>query len=259
MPSLRTANRIPAFTLVEVLVVAAIIALLLAILLPSLTRVRRASQYAICLNNMRELVRFTQFFATDHDGHMPRSSHSAYVGFPTFSEVAQTKWDYAFYRYATGEPLRQGVLGGPSWLRVVNNQYRCPRVERLATASNPEPTSYGYNNWFEVDSPSDQMLLQTFMPGAKPYRLLSRIPNPHATIVFGERKGATSGPGGLDHMMAHFWALGFLSGEDIEVDRKRHDGKSVYAFLDGHAESLRFEDTFAPDRNVDDWNPLAAQ
>lgn len=47
---------IPAFTLIEVLVVVAIIALLVAILLPSLQRARESTRNAICASNMKQIL-----------------------------------------------------------------------------------------------------------------------------------------------------------------------------------------------------------
>src|SRR5947207_12758274 len=60
-----------AFTLVELLVVIGIIALLLAILLPALSRVREASNRAKCLANIAELRRAVLLYAHDNKDHLP--------------------------------------------------------------------------------------------------------------------------------------------------------------------------------------------
>src|SRR6266705_1715169 len=60
-----------AFTLVELLVVIGIIALLLAILLPALSRVREASNRAKCLANIAELGRAVLLYAHDNKDHLP--------------------------------------------------------------------------------------------------------------------------------------------------------------------------------------------
>ncbi len=52
---MRSGKRAPAFTLIEILVVVAIIALLVAILLPSLQRAREQAKIALCLSNLRSL------------------------------------------------------------------------------------------------------------------------------------------------------------------------------------------------------------
>lgn len=56
-----------AFTLVELLVVVAIIAMLIGLLLPSLGGARESGRAAVCASNERELVSAVVLYAGDHD------------------------------------------------------------------------------------------------------------------------------------------------------------------------------------------------
>lgn len=55
--------RIQGFTLVELLVVISIIALLISILLPALSKARAAARTVVCLSNMRQLGIANRLFA----------------------------------------------------------------------------------------------------------------------------------------------------------------------------------------------------
>jgi prepilin-type N-terminal cleavage/methylation domain-containing protein len=64
-----------AFTLIEVLVVVAIIALLVAILLPSLARARDQARTGVCASNLRQLYYGWSMYAQDNDGRYPGATH----------------------------------------------------------------------------------------------------------------------------------------------------------------------------------------
>ena len=69
----RTARRSgPCFTLVELLLVIAIIIILAAILLPVLGRAKWQAKRAVCLSNLRQWGEAAVLFGTDHDGRVPR-------------------------------------------------------------------------------------------------------------------------------------------------------------------------------------------
>lgn len=59
------------FTLVELLVVIGIIALLVAILLPVLSRARASADSLKCQANIRQIIQLMQLHANEHKGYMP--------------------------------------------------------------------------------------------------------------------------------------------------------------------------------------------
>ncbi len=64
-------DRGKAFTLVELLVVVAIIALLVAILLPALGKAREHANKTACLANIRGLAVSTVVYANQYEGRFP--------------------------------------------------------------------------------------------------------------------------------------------------------------------------------------------
>jgi prepilin-type N-terminal cleavage/methylation domain-containing protein len=60
-----------AFTLIEVLVVCAIVAMLLAVLMPALRQAREAGRGMVCLSNVRQLHLGATVYAVDHRDALP--------------------------------------------------------------------------------------------------------------------------------------------------------------------------------------------
>jgi prepilin-type processing-associated H-X9-DG protein len=71
-PHNRFATRcVTAFTLVETLVVVAIIAVLAGVLVPTATNGIKRAQEAGCLNNLRQMGVATEMFLQEYDGYLP--------------------------------------------------------------------------------------------------------------------------------------------------------------------------------------------
>jgi prepilin-type N-terminal cleavage/methylation domain-containing protein/prepilin-type processing-associated H-X9-DG protein len=70
--STRRASRwLWAFTLVELLVVIAVLGILASLLLPALSRAKEAGRSAKCISNLRQVGLATRLWAEDHENKMP--------------------------------------------------------------------------------------------------------------------------------------------------------------------------------------------
>ena len=82
------------FTLIEVLVVVAIIALLVSILLPSLNRAREGTKKLICATNMRTIFQATFLYCQQNADYFPYDCTLLPNGIP----VGANAWEF-FYKY----------------------------------------------------------------------------------------------------------------------------------------------------------------
>ena len=91
LESRRSTRRRVAFSLVELVVVIGIIALLIGILIPTISKARDASRRVNCMSNLRQLTIAWTEFATHHDGNLVGSNNSAptdwVIGGNTRSEI----------------------------------------------------------------------------------------------------------------------------------------------------------------------------
>lgn len=216
------------FTLVELLVVIAIIALLMGILLPALDCARHVAKSMKCSSQMRQIGLATLMYADDHEGCLPRSSHSALA-------FRQMPWGCALCPYLGAGNFDKKK---PGWENLFNGLYRCPMDIRRE-----EKWSYGKNVYPELTSEET---------GGPTWIRIDWIRRPAATVLYGELLNNSS----IDHFMAHFWLSGALP---VDVDKTRHHNVSNYTLVDGHVDKARFEETFDPLKNIDNWNPETAQ
>jgi len=213
------------FTLPELLVCLAIVALLAALALPALARTRDSAMAAKCLANMRTLGNGVLGFAAEH-GEFPRSSHSAFA-----------------HRSRGWSRLILPWLGHPEdvpnarWRELRAKYFKCPSD---TTASDGQ--SYGLNVFFELDPDFDD-----YLGSPEQWRRPQNVPNPASTILIAETSGNT------DHVMSHFWEGESSAGLDCAHDR--HDGKANYVFADGSVRRLPLKEVYAPSQGINRWNP----
>ena len=189
----------------------AIIALLAALTVPGVQRVRVAANRAKCATNMRHIGIATMQYIADHDGVFPRTRHSA---------EASESWIFTLAPY----------LGEVDDIRISPaDPYARERRRRRST-------SYILND-IVVDPLTDPF--GTPLPGG--YGRLSRIPAPTATIlavVISDDRG--TGPAN-DHTHARTWGSFDRLLSDVEADRhrigSRHAsrtlGSAPYLYVDG--------------------------
>jgi prepilin-type processing-associated H-X9-DG protein len=126
------------FSVVELIVVIAIIAILTALLMPALQRARGHAQAASCMNNLKQLGLAFQIYAMNHQGQLPAGG----AGHWTYAD----DWvDCSAGHYFRGHPAKpeNGVLW--EYTGQAQDIYRCPTdTGKHAAWPSYEPQTISY-------------------------------------------------------------------------------------------------------------------
>jgi prepilin-type N-terminal cleavage/methylation domain-containing protein/prepilin-type processing-associated H-X9-DG protein len=258
-------SRRQAFTLVELLVVIGIIAVLVAVLLPTLGKARRQANRAFCLNNIRNMQIAQIQYANDNGGRLVRAG-LAHGSAAANEEIA---WINTLRRY----------VGNPSADSKTNPAIvaRCPSDDSPhwiggvpAPGSHPPQfrrTSYGINPFLDEDlCPWGPGQIAFPRPPGGWYSKITKIRRPSVTIQFVEMPYT-----GLLAASDHFHVENIAGGNPPAAAAKQlqinaHGGPAQswqsmanYGFLDGHAETLRFSEVFGDLKKFNRFDPALAK
>lgn len=217
-------NSKKAFTLIELLIVISIIAMLIAILVPALAKVRQQSKGVVCLSNMRQMFIAAQNYAANNSDYYP----AAYVNDPDPSDslAIYSYWD--FTNVKDWVTMEESIEPGLIWQGdMIEELQQCPSF-RGASNSNELFSGYNYNTSYIGHGSSE-----TVSTPAK----TANVKNPYGCALFGDGQYYD----GANKFMRSPWRH---SGDNFAfraagTQGYRHSNRTNVIWCDGHADPQR--------------------
>ncbi len=231
-----------AFTLLELLVVIAVITLLMSILMPALSAARSQAQTAVCQSNLRQLVLASTGYATENDGSMVLAAEDIWTN-------NLHRWHGV--RENINEPfdsLRSPIAGylGDGGVK------KCPKKVNFRKGDSWEWDfedgcgGYGYNNTY-----IGSRIWQSGLGATDKATKITNIGSPADTIMFADT-AMSKLDGGVPYYMEYsfveprYWFSGGQFhpewGDPSPSIHFRHRGKANVAWGDGHIDVREMAD-----------------
>lgn len=232
------------FTLVELLIVIAIIAILAALLLPALTRAKEKAQGTYCRNNLRQLTIAWVLYSGDFNDHLTFNAPIGWLATsvtdsdpssPGGLKINNGNWVHGMLGDANGTPTSKTdprlIMAGALFPYSKSiGVYKCP-ADMKAEIGLPTTRSTAMNEWLNP-------LGRWTMP-SPPFRAFRKqsdlvLPGPSEIWVFVDED-----PDRIDDGMffcnplVHLWE---------EMPASTHGNIGGFSFADGHVESRRWRD-----------------
>ena len=206
------------FTLIELLIVIAIIAILAGMLLPALQKARDSAKKISCMSNLKQISCGLLLYYGDNNDYNPgvivgSSLNEVWQSIPAFclgdiDEISRAKFDSKYY-------VSQNF-----------KYFRCPS-DKGRRPGDLMQSNYGMNGTYSVTHPSANGMDK---------RKLGSVINPSKVMLIGDGRGNQYVNTNTSARMCNT-VPGISNASEVD-EATRHSGNAInYIFVDMHAES----------------------
>jgi prepilin-type processing-associated H-X9-DG protein len=242
--------------LIELLVVVSIIALLISILLPSLSRARNQAKATVCLTNLRSITQSMNLYANDNAGVLP--PFRLKTAKPESSETYVNEWGRAKPRWQwfvadDVEPVidprpfikAEGDSFGDNDSRTITNKMFLDPAMTDSYSDDIRNGAYGYNYQYLGNSRTKSNRWLNY-----PVRIGS-VRAASGTVMVADSRGASEASHGLHSYSldpprmarekdAEAFGPEAVDGVPYSPVELRHGDKGNVGFVDGHGEAMTY-------------------
>ena len=229
------------FTLLELLVVVALLSVWVMMLAPGLARTQPSTRSTRCLNNHRQLVAAWKMYAADNSDKLIYNFGVAQTSFEisngTYRNWANDVIDYSANPFNTNTTLLRVSLFAP-YLNRNTSVYKCPADNYVSSVQaalgwTARVRSVSMNAYMGPYTPTYTSGANNFFPTFRQFLKSTLIPKPASLFVF------------LDEHPDSINDTIFLNNADpqalmswLDLPASYHNGGCGFSFPDGHAEMI---------------------